>query len=405
MPLKTVLIVAAMTMLLAAVGCTAQPEIREVEVTREVPVTQEVPVTVEKVQTVEVTREVPMVEEVPVTVIVPQTVEVTREVKSVETVEVTREVPVTRVVQATPSVTPAMTGPTVEPTATTPDPTVSPTDTPTATPASTVTPTVSVTPAPTNEQSSRFRSWEMQSTNYGDREIYRFRNTSIDYTFGGPAPTITYWCDTRSGRAMYINWHRPITTTASTVPSSARDPFSQYRDIPFYALVEYADDIRAFVDDLDLSDREQRAADEIWDEVKDRWFVGPGTPTELANDPMPGNLVDLLENRTHRSVGISMDFFDERIVPDQRFPHGPPSLATIAGTWIVLSDRTQINSASLGELRRTIRRAYLPQFATPGTRPMMRATVTRPDQAAVIVAKWDIAGIRQVLSHCEAIQQ
>ena len=403
MPLKTGVIVAAMTMLLAAVGCTGQPEIREV--TLEVPVTQEVPVTVETVQTVEVTREVPVVQEIPVTVIVPQTVEVTRVVDIVQTVEVTREVTVTRVVQVTPTSIPAMVGPTVEPTATIPAPIVSPTDTPTATPAPNVTPSVSVTPAPTNGPSSRFQSWEMQSTNYGSREIYQFRNTALDYTFGGPAPTITYWCDTRSGRAMYINWHRPITATASTVPSSARDPFSQYRDIPFYTLVEYVDDLLAFVDDLDLSDREQREADEIWDKAKERWFIGPATPSALADDPMPGDLLELLENRTHRSVGISMDFFDERIAPDQRFPHGPPSLATIAGTWIVLSDRTQINSGSLGELRHTIRQVYSPQFATAGTRPMMRATVTRPDQSAIIVAKWGIAGIRQVLSHCEAIRQ
>ena len=101
MLLKSGTITIIVTLLLAAVGCAAQPEAIEVEVTREVPVTQEVPVTVETVRNVEITREVPVTQKVPVTVVVPQTVEVTREVSIPQTVEVTREVPITRIVETT----------------------------------------------------------------------------------------------------------------------------------------------------------------------------------------------------------------------------------------------------------------------------------------------------------------
>lgn len=384
--------------LLVAVGCTGQSEIIEVEVTREVPVTQEVLVTVEAVKTVEVTREVPVTQEIPVTVAVPQTVEVTREVETLQTVKVIREVPVTRLVAATPA--PATEGvPTVAPDA--------PTPVPTTTPAPATIPAASATPTPTPTPASQFISWDMEHAHYGEREIFSFRNTALDHPAGrpGPAPTLTYWCDTRAGSAMYINWHYPITAMASNIPSSSNDPFSQYRDIPFYALLEYADDILEFIDDLRLSDREQREADEIWDRVTDRWFTGKARPPALADDPTPGGLVDLLSNRTHRSVDIDLDFFDEIINPDQRSPHGPPSLGTISGVWLVLSDRTQINQGSLGELRATIRRAYPPEFPVVGTRPVMTAIIRGPGQPVVTDAKWDIAGIHQVLSHCKAIWQ
>jgi len=376
-------------------GCTGQPQIREVEVTREVSVTQEVPVTVAVPQTVEVTREVPVVQEVPVTVTVPQTVEVTREVEILQTVEVTREVPVTRVVAAAPDPTPGAAS-TAASDALTPV-------LPTATPAPTVIQAASATPTPS--PSSRFLSWEMDRGYYNEREIFRFRNTALDYPTEGQAPTLTYWCDTRSGRGMYINWHHPTTATSSNIPSSSRDPFSQYRDIPLYALLEYVDNILEFVDDLRLSDREHREMDEIWDQVQDRWFTGQGTPPALSDDSTPDDLVDLLENRTLRSVDVRLDFFSEIITPDQPPLYGPPVLDNITGTWLVLSSRTQIYGGALGELRPIIRRNYSPRFDTGETRPVMTASIIRPDQPTSAWAKWDIGGIRQVLSHCEAIRQ
>ncbi len=390
MPLKTSVTAVAMTLLLASVGCTGQPEIREVEVTREVPVTQEIPVTVETLKTVEVTREVPVMQEVSVTVTVPQTVEVTREVETIRTMEVTREVPVTRIVAATPGPTPEG-APTIVPD--------TPTPAPTATPAPATTPAAAATPTP------RFLSWEMEHEQSGTLERFWFRNTARDYSVGEQVPTLTYWCNTRSGRGMYINWRHPITTASSNVPSSSRDPFSEYRDIPLYALLEYADDILEFVDDLRLSDREQREMDEIWDRVEDRWFVGQGTPPALADEPTPDGLVDHLENRTHRSVDIWLEFFSEIIDPDRRPPGGPPGLATITGTWLVLSDYTQIHGGALGELRPIIRRHYDPQFDTGDTRPVMVATIIGPGQPTRTRAEWDISGIRQVLNHCEAIRR
>ena len=245
----------------------------------------------------------------------------------------------------------------------------------------------------------------MEYAHYGDREIFLFRNTALDHPAGGPAPILTYWCDTRAGRAMYINWHHPVTAMASNIPSSSRDPFSVHRDIPFYALLEYADDLIQFVDALRLSNREQREADDIWDQVQDRWFSGNATPPALADNPTPSDLVEMLDDRTHRSVDINLDFFDEIIDPDQRPPHGSPSLITISGTWMVLSDRTQINAGSLGELGRAVQRTYSGPFDTGDTRPVMTATIKGPGQPVITVAKWNIEGIRQVLSHCTAIRQ
>lgn len=383
MLIKTAIIATSLALLIAAIGCAGPPEIQEVEVTREVPVTVAVP------QTVEVTREIPVTQEVPVTVVVSETVEVTREVAVPQTVEVTREVPVTRVAVATP--TPAAA------------PTVSPADAHTATPPPTITPTVAPTPTPTPPETSHFHPWSMENKQYANLNKFVFQLEALDYEVGERAPTLNYECDHRGRRAMYINWHHPITAMSSDRPSASRDPFSEYRDIPYYALLEYADGLLPFVDELRLTLREQDDLDEIWDKVEDRWFVGQGA-SHLAGEPTPDMLVDLLRDRTHRSVGIYLGFYVETIDPDKQPKYGPPSLADIGGEWIVLSDRTQINPGSLGELRMAIRELYAQPFEVGAKRPVMTATITRPGQPALTVAKWDITGIRQVLSHCQAIQ-
>jgi len=235
----------SMTLTLVAVGCASPPETVEVEVTREVPVTQEVPVTVpvtvETVRTVTATREVPVTQEVPVTVVVPQTVEVTREVLVPQTVEVTPQAPVTRSAAVSP--TPAVT------------PTASPVDTPTATPPPAMTPMASSTPTPgpAAPEATRFGSWTLDEQQHHEGfEIHRFQNEALEQT-GVQPPTLTYQCDTRGGRTMYINWRGPITAGSSDRPSASRDPFSQYRDIPYYALLEYAGGLLEFVDDLRLT--------------------------------------------------------------------------------------------------------------------------------------------------------
>ena len=92
------------------------------------------------------------------------------------------------------------------------------------------------------------------------------------------------------------------------------------------------------------------------------------------------------------------------LTPTGRGEYGPPSLADIGGEWIVLSDRTQINPGSLGELRQSVRGLYSVPFNETTKRVVMTATVTAPEQPVVTLAKWDVRGIRQVLSHCEAIR-
>ena len=193
-------IIATSAVLLVAAACAGQPETIEVEVTREVPVTVAIP------QTVAVTREVPVTQEVPVTVVVPRTVEVTRQVSVPQTVEVTREVPVTRATMATPT-------PVVAPTA---SPTDAPTPAPTPTP--TMAPTVSPTPTPTPAppETTQFGSWTMEDPeHYGSREIHKFENVAIDQQTGDQPPVLTYQCDTRGGRTMYIEWRHPITAESS----------------------------------------------------------------------------------------------------------------------------------------------------------------------------------------------
>ncbi len=382
---RTTIVSISVALLLAAVGCTGQPEILEVEVTREVPVTVEVN------NTVEITREVPVTKEVPVTVVVQETLEVTREVAVPQTVEVTREVPVTRTAEATPTPAPA--------------PTVSPSDTPTATPepVQTPAPTAAPTPTPISPETSRFHPWRMERKQYAQLDKYLFQIEALDYEFGDRPPTLTYECDYRGRRTMYINWHHPITAASSERPNSSRDPFSQYRDIPYYALLEYTDGLIEFMDELRLTPRDQDDLDEIWDEVEDRWFVGTGSPS-LDGEPTPQMLVDLLRSRTHRSVRISLAFYVDTINPEKPPKYGPPPLANIGGEWILLSDRTEINPGSLGELRMAIREVFSQPFEVGAKRPVLTATITSPGQPVHTVAKWDITGIRLVLSHCQAIR-
>ncbi|MCY4560243.1 MAG: hypothetical protein OXF79_28580 [Chloroflexi bacterium] len=390
--LKTGIIAISVPLLLAAIGCGGQPATIEVEVTREVPVTQEVPVTVETVRNVEVTREVPVTQEVPVTVVVPQTVEVTREVLVPQTVVVTRQVSVTR---SAATATPV---PSVAPTA-------EPADVAAETPTPAATPSAAPTPTPTSPapEPTRLGSWTLDEQQHHEGfAIHRFRNEALEQT-GVRSPTLTYQCDTRGGRTMYINWRDPITAGSSDRPSAARDPFSQYRDIPYYALLEYAGGLLEFVDDLRLTPREQEDLDEIWDHMEDRWFIGQGA-SHLPSDPTPENLVDLLRDRTHRSVRIGLAFYQELIDPEKGSKYGPPSLADIVGDWIVLSDRTQINNGSMGELRQAIRNLYSIPVNETGKRMVMTATIYGPGQPMVTVAKWDVRGIRLVRSHCESIR-
>ena len=130
-------------------------------------------------------------------------------------------------------------------------------------------------PTPEPPATTHFHSWTMDEQEHcGFLAVHRFRNVAIDHQASDQPPVLTYQWDTRGGRTMYIDWRHPVTAASSDRPSASRDPFSQYRDIPFYALLEYSDRLLEFVENLRLIPREQDDLDEIWDKVEDRWFIG-----------------------------------------------------------------------------------------------------------------------------------
>lgn len=381
--LATVLVIAA------AVGCTAQPAVREVEVTREVPVTKEVPVTVQVVDTVEVTREVKEVREIPVTVEILRTVEVTR---APQTVEVTREVPVTRIVAAAPTVvandasaelltpTPLANGMGPTPAATPAVVEKSPTPTPSA-PAADV----------------RFGSWRMELEQYGGLEVYSFRNPAVAHETPSEVPVLTYQCDTRGRRALYVDWYQPVSTAYSQVPRYSDDPFEQYRDDDLDAIAGLAGSLLELMDDLALDRGGVSARDEMWKRLDRRWQLNP----ESSHD-----LVDRLRERNHQGVSIVLDFYVQPSDPSRWNRYGPPIAASIDDTWIVLSNlRTQASASAVGELQRAYRDVSPPSVISASSPLMVAATVTSPEQPVEIVAKWEISGFQKITSYCRAQAQ
>ena len=57
----------------------------------------------------------------------------------------------------------------------------------------------------------------------------------------------------------------------------------------------------------------------------------------------------------------------------------------------------------MGELSQSIRGLYSVPFNETTKRLVLTATVKGPEQLIITLAKWDSAGTRQVLSHCQAI--
>ena len=375
------------------IACSTEPQVQEVEVTREVTVTQEVPVTVEIEKSVEVTREVPVTQEIPVTVETIKTVEVTRETETVKTVEVTREVPVTRIVSAKPV----------------PETPGTPAESPTGTPAPTLTPvpavamtTPSATPA-SETASQSFGSWEMSDRIlYSDRQVFYFRNVAVEWETSLEPPILTYLCDTRGGRSLYIEWGFPLSTErlgrlVNYRPDANDDPYGPHPDYNVDMLVDLADRLLTFMEKADLSERDLRKWDDSWKEMQRQWQsrqrgLGPQTPDELIE------YVDLFLNE----VLIDLDFFPEKADQDNNLPYGPPILNTISREWYVISrQRTKMEAAGMGELRRAYR-SYSP--AEAGAR-VMTAIVKEPEQPAEAVAKWEISGLDNVMSYCASRRQ
>ena len=374
---------------LGILACSAEPEIRTVEVTREVQVPQEVPVTVETVKTVEVTREVPVVQEVPVTVEAVKTVEVTREVQSMQTVEVTREVPVTRVVVATP--VSGANGTVPEQSTPTPIPT------PIPTPAQTAT--------PTPPSKSPFEGWQMKETYFGDWSLVMFRNHAVAYETVPEAPVLTYQCDTRGNRAMHIDWHYPIATSGVTFGPSSPDPFGEYRRNDYVAaLFSYADRLIDFTNEQRLERYEQNQLAEAWRTVRKQWL--PQSDPSLAPDELIAQAQELVYGQpSFGQAVITLDFFEETTDPAKQGPYGPPVLETVSSHWMIVNHVSRIDTGAIGELRPAYRRSFPSEFQVANTLPMMTATVQEPEQPATVVAKWDVSTLHKVMAHCEIIRR
>ena len=76
---------------------------------------------------------------------------------------------------------------------------------------------------------------------YGDRTVSYFRIAALTHEASTDAPVLTYRCDTRGGRDLYIDWGQPIATAPSGLPRYPDDPFAQYRDDDLDAMVGFAD--------------------------------------------------------------------------------------------------------------------------------------------------------------------
>ena len=364
----------AVVNLLAVLACSAEPQIQEVEVTREVPVAQEVPVTVEIIQTVEVTREVPVVEEVPVTVETVRTVEVTRMVEKAKTVEVTREVPVTLIATVTPA--PSATDATKESQTLTPVPEVVPTPTP--------------TPEPATE--GHFGNWQWEQKQYGDWKIRHYRNTAVDHETSSQAPVLTFRCDNKGERALYIDWNHALATTTSTISRYSGDPFEQYRDTDLDALAALANQLLGFTNGLQLTRTDATEWDVIWKRLQRQWELDPKKSADL---------IHRISDRNHRSVLINMDFHLDSTNPDKLGPYGPLLRENISAMGILLPiHRTQIDAGALGELKAAYRESFPEENIEADISRTMTATVTAPEQPAPVVATWEVSGLSGFLTGC-----
>ena len=283
-----VALVVAFVIIPLAACTTPEPVVQQVEVTRLVPQTLQV----------EVTREVTVVREIPVTLEKIETVAASADLPTAVPIEVTREVAVTRIVVATPTPTvnsvPAMPDTvTPVPDSILPSPTV-------AHEAATPSPAPTLTALPATD--ARFDSWEMDQNQqqYGDRTISYFRTTAVAHETSTDPPLLTYQCDTRGGRAIYIDWGQPISTDASSVLRYSDNPFEQYRDDDLDTMAGLADQMVTLINDLVLYGEGDHAKDEMWKQLDQRWGLTP----ELSRD-----LIDRIRKRNHQMVLIELNFY------------------------------------------------------------------------------------------------
>lgn len=369
-----------------ALACSPEPQVREVEVTREVAVAQEIPVTVE------VTREVSVVREVPVTVDAVKSVEVTVPPPTAETVEVTREVPVTRIVVATPT-SPTAADATLSPTPTAASPTATPLLQATVEPT-TPTPTSTPAPASVSSNDARFGAWIMdqEPVIYGESTAFLFRTDAIASGISPEAPVLTYECDTRGGRAFYIDWHQPVVGAGPGVKRYSENPFEQYRDEDLDAIAGLAGNLLGLVNDLDLHGQNQRDRQRMWEQVARLWGIDPATSQDLITQ---------VRERNHKTVLVQLDFFNEPSDPDRASRYGAPIVETISEWWVVApAHRTQASASVVGQLTSAHRKLLPPAILSISQPQNMAAMVKTPEQPFDISAKWDITGFDKVSEFC-----
>ena len=379
----TLTFMAAVLLALGFIACSAEPEIREVTVTREVPVVREIPVTVEIPRNVEITREVPVTREIPVTVEVVQTVEVPVTRQIVREIEVTREVPVTPVVSPTPQ--PAATP--------TPSPTLVPTPTP---------------PPPM----SRFGSWQHDQDFHALRTVSTFRNVA---TFHDPlpdAPVLTFLCDDRGYRSMYIDWRHPVVGVLDTSLSPyASDPFDIYREVDANTLLaDYARRLHEFVTGVRLDAQDSGRFRELWRQIQRDYDLSELTSSEdlveLAepDDPEESDGTEeddeIILSANRGSALIHLDFAVEipRFLREEWYR--PSVRATIRSDWRVLpNQRTLMGDGAIGSIHQSYYRIGPPQSEEDSHRAIT-ATVAEPEQPIAMFAKWEVTGLDRVLEHC-----
>ena len=382
------LLVSAFSVLVFA-ACAAQPEVRQVEITREIPVTREVPVTVVRTETVEITRQVPITREIPVTVEVVKTVEVpvTREV--VREIEITREVLVTPVASPTP-----------QPTAT---PTPSPTPVPVPTP----------TPLPPK---SRFGNWQLDHDFHAGREVSIFRNDATMHEPLPDAPVLTFLCDNRGYRSMYIDWRHPVVGVLDTTLSPyASDPFDIYRQVDADTLLaDYARRLHEFVTGVRLDPRDSGRFRELWRQIQRDYDLSeltrpenlveleePEEPEDTDNNDQEAEII-LSANRG--SALIQLDFAVEipRFLREEWYR--PSVRATIRSDWRVLpNQRTLIGASAIGSISQSYRTIGPPRSEEDSQR-VITATIAEPEQPIAMFAKWEVTELDRILAHCRSLQ-
>ena len=131
---------------------------------------------------------------------------------------------------------------------------------------------------------SRFGSWQYDQDFHALRTVSTFRNVA---TFHDPlpdAPVLTFLCDDRGYRSMYIDWRHPVVGVLDTSLSPyASDPFDIYREVDANILLaDYARRLHEFVTGVRLDARDCRHPRELAALCRRRASTTPDLSTSAA---------------------------------------------------------------------------------------------------------------------------